>query len=95
VTVDLSGVTNIQTISVTLGSVTDGTTTNDVTVRMSVLAGDTNGNRSVTASDIGETKARSGQAVTAVNFRADVNASGSINASDISVVKSRSGTQLP
>ena len=63
---------------------------------MAILIGDTNGNGTVNATDIGQTKAQSGQAVTGSNFRLDVTVSGgSINASDIGLVKSRSGTQLP
>jgi hypothetical protein len=63
---------------------------------MGVLAGDTTGNGSVSATDIGQVKSQSGQAVNAVNFRADVTANGgSISASDIGLVKSKSGTQLP
>ena len=62
---------------------------------MAILVGDTNGNGSVTASDIGQTKAQSGQPTTAANFRTDVNANGSITASDIGLVKSMSGTALP
>ena len=58
---------------------------------MGGLAGDTNGNGSVNASDVSQTKAQSGVAVMASNFRTDVNSNGSINASDVSNVKSRSG----
>ncbi len=74
--------------------VSDGTTTGNVGIPMAVLVGDTNGNGSVTASDIGQTKAQSGQPTTAANFRTDVNASGSITASDIGLVKSMSGTRV-
>jgi uncharacterized protein (TIGR02597 family) len=95
VTVDLSGVTNVQRITVTLLGVSDGTNKNDVAVRMGILPGDTNGSSSVTASDIGQTKAQSGATVTAANFRQDVNISGSITASDIGLVKSNSGATLP
>lgn len=95
-TVDLSGVTSGQRITVTLSSVTDGAITTDVAAPMSILVGDTTGNGSVTASDIGQVKGQSGQPVTQSSFRLDVTASGgSINASDIGLVKSRSGTQLP
>ena len=73
----------------------DGTNTSNVATPISVLLGDTNGNGSVSASDIGQTKAQSGQAVTAANFRTDVNISGSISAADIGLVKSKSGTSLP
>jgi hypothetical protein len=64
VTVNLTGVTNAQRITVTLGNVNDGTNVGDVAVPMGVLAGDTNGNGTVNAGDIGQTKAQSGQAMT-------------------------------
>ena len=95
VTVDLTNVANAQTLTLTLFSVSDGTNTNDVPIRMSVLLGDTTANGSVNSSDIGQTKAQSGQTVGATNFRTDVNVNGSINSSDISVVKSQSGMALP
>jgi hypothetical protein len=76
--------------------VSNGDTTADIFVPMGVLVGDTNGSGAVTASDIGQTRAQSGQAVTVANFRTDVTANGgSINASDVGLVKSRAGTQLP
>ena len=96
VTVNLSSVANAQTLGITLVNVNDGTTTGNVFIPMGVLVGDTTGNGTVSASDIGQTKAASGQSVTGANFRLDVTASGgSINASDIGLVKSSSGTQLP
>ena len=93
--VSLTNVSDAQTLTITLHEVSDGTTSNDVTLRVSLLLGDTTANGSVNASDIALTKAQSGQAVSASNFRTDVNANGSINSSDISLVKSRSGTALP
>ena len=93
--VNLTGVTNAQKIILSLMGVTNGTFTDDVVVPIGSLAGDTSGNGSVNASDVSQTKARSGQATTAANFREDVTLSGSINSSDISSVKSKSGTALP
>jgi hypothetical protein len=95
VTVNLSGVTNAQVITLKLAGVSDGVNTGDVLVRMGVLSGDTTGDGHVNASDVAQTKAQSGQAVTAANFRQDVNSNGALNASDVSLVKSRSGTALP
>jgi plastocyanin len=94
-TVDLSNVASAQTIVVCLMGANDGMLTGDVPIGMSVLIGDTNGNGSVNASDVSQTKGQSGQQVTASNFREDVNGNGSINASDVSAVKSKSGTALP
>jgi hypothetical protein len=95
ITIDLSGVTNAQVITVTLSCVDDGVNRGDVSVSMGVLVGDTSGNGSVNASDINQTKARSGQGTDGTNFRSDVTANGSINATDINLVKVRSGTSLP
>jgi CSLREA domain-containing protein len=96
-TVSLTGVTDVQKITVTLSNVTDSfaQVLPDTAVSMNMLIGDTSGNKTVNASDIGQTKGQSGTLVTAANFRTDVNANGSINASDIGLVKSRSGTFLP
>ena len=95
VTVNLTGVTNAQRITVTLQGVNDGTSTGDVGVQMGVLIGDTNGNGIVNASDVSQTKGQLGQATTGSNFRTDVNANGTINATDVSQVKARLGTALP
>ena len=95
VTIPLTNVTNAQRIMVKLSGVSDGMATGDVTIPMGILIGDTNGNAAVNASDVSQTKAQSGAAVTGSNFRTDVNANGSINASDVSAVKARSGTSLP
>ena len=95
VTIDLTGITNVQTIVVKLTGVNDGTLSGDVPVAMGVLIGDTNGNGAVSASDVAQTKARSGQTTDGTNFRSDVNASGSVNAGDVALVKSKAGTTLP
>ena len=97
-TVVLNGVANAQTTTITLSNVTDSfaQVLPDTAVAAGFLLGDVNGSRSVSATDIGQVKSQSGQAVSASNFRADVTASGgSINASDIGLVKSASGTTLP
>ena len=96
-TVNLTGVSNAQLITLTLSGVTDSfaQVLPDFAVNMRVLAGDVNGNGSVTATDISQTKSQSGTQVTNANFRADVVVSGSINGSDISLVKAFSGTSLP
>ncbi|HST29433.1 MAG TPA: hypothetical protein VLK27_01180 [Chthoniobacterales bacterium] len=94
VTVNLTGVANAQTITVTLGGVNNGTNTGDVEAAMSVLIGDTTANGAVNSSDVAQTQAQAGQAVTAANAREDVTANGEINSSDIGLVQSQSGTAL-
>ena len=95
VTVNLTGVTNVQTITVTLHNVNDGTSTGDVPVSMGVLVGDVNGNAAVNASDVSLTKSQVGVAVSGSNFREDVNANGVINSVDVAQVKANVGTALP
>jgi ligand-binding sensor domain-containing protein len=93
-TVNLSGVLDQQTVSVALTNVTaaSGGTLPNTAVSLRFVAGDTNGNGTVNASDVSQTKLWSGQAVTNVTFRSDVVVSGTINSSDIALVKSRSGS---
>ncbi len=92
VTIPLTNVANAQTINVTLNNVNGST---NVTIPMSILIGDANGNGAVNASDVALTKSRSGQPVAAATFRSDVNADGSLNAADVALVKSLAGTGLP
>src|SRR4029077_6791296 len=95
VTVNLTGVTNVQRITVTLINVNDGTHMGNVPVSMGVLIGDVNGNAVVNSSDVSLTKAQVGQPVSSSNFREDVNANGLINSVDVAQVKANVGTALP
>ena len=96
-TVNLTGVTDVQKITVTLSNVTDSfaQVLPDTAVSVNMLIGDTNGNKTVNAGDVAQTKGQSGQPVGAGNFRNDVNVSGSINAGDVAQVKANSGHSLP
>jgi hypothetical protein len=95
--VNLTGVTNAETITVSLTNVYDnaGNSSSVISVPMGVLAGDTNADGIVNSADIGQTKSQSGNGVTSSNFREDVNTDGFINSADIGLVKSKSGTGLP
>ena len=95
VTVNLTGVTNAQRITVTLSNVNDGTHMGDVPVSMGVLVGDVNGNAAVSAADVALTKSQVGATVGGSNFREDVNANGVINSVDVAQVKAEVGTALP
>jgi len=92
-TINLTGVADAQTLTVTLSGVTDQflQTLPDTPVSMIMLIGDTTNNSVVNASDVSQTKSAIGQAVTSGNFRTDVNASGDINSTDVSIVKAHSG----
>jgi hypothetical protein len=96
-TVPLTGVTNIQLLTVTLENVTD-TSANvlaDTPVSVKFLIGDTTNNSTVNAGDVGQTKGQSGNTTVLANFRNDTNVSGSINAGDVGQVKANSGNSLP
>jgi hypothetical protein len=95
VTVNLTGVTNAQRITVTLSNVNDGTHMDNVPVSMGVLVSDVNGNAVVNASDVSLTKSQVGRPVSGSNFREDVNANGVINSADVAQVKANVGTALP
>lgn len=91
VSVYLKNVSDRQTLQVSLLNVNNGSQTANVTVPMRVIVGDTNGNGTVNATDISQTKRNSGQNTGAGNFRTDVNVSGQVNGTDVSVVKAHSG----
>ena len=95
--VNLTGVTNAQTITVSLNNITDslGNFSSAASTSMSVLIGDTNADRSVDSADISQVKSQSGNAVNSSNFREDLNGDGFIDSADIGFVKSKSGTALP
>ena len=96
-TVPLTGVTDVQKITVTLDTVTDAAAQvlPSTSLSMVVLLGDTNGNKVVNATDVSQTKLQSGIAIGAANFRNDTNVSGSISAADVSQVKLNSGHGVP
>ena len=96
-TVNLTGVADVQRITVTLQNVTDvmSQVLPDTSVNMNMLIGDTNGNRSVNASDIAQTKGQIGMTVTSANFREDLNVSGTITSADTAQVKASVGHSVP
>lgn len=95
-TINLTGVTDAQLLTVRLQNVTntEAEVLPDTNVTVGFLLGDVNGTGSVNATDVSLAKSISGEPVSAGNFRADTNVSGAINATDISIVKSRSGNTL-
>jgi hypothetical protein len=96
-TVNLTGVADMQRVVLTLHNVTDrfSQVLPDRTIPINMLVGDTTGNKMVSGSDISQTKGQSGATTTASNFREDVTVNGTITTSDITLVKSRSGAVVP
>ena len=56
ITINLSGVTNAQTINITLFNLNDGLGTRDLIITMAVLVGDVSGNGMVNSTDVSQTK---------------------------------------
>jgi hypothetical protein len=96
-TISLTGVADLQKITVTLSNVTDSfaQVMPDTPISMNILIGDSTGNKTVNSSDVTQTKIQSSIAVTGANFRSDINANGAINSSDVSEVKADSGHSVP
>ncbi len=97
VVVNLTGVTNIQYVTVTLSSVssTDGGSGGTGVARVGYLAGDISGNRVVTLSDVAQINAQLAQLVTAANFLKDINASGTLSVADKAIAILKLTTALP
>ena len=96
VTVNLTGVADAQTITLTLSDVSDGTHTNDVALALSVLVGDLTAGGSVSLSeDLSQVYYLLGQPFTMANFRADVTTNGLIGNADFSLVEAKLGNVLP
>ncbi len=95
--INLTGVTDIQTLTVSLSNVTDafGQVLPGASISARFLIGDVNGNGSVTSSDIGATKSVSGAPADAMNFRSDINANGTVTSTDIGQIKANSGHTAP
>lgn len=95
--VTLTGVGNAQRVTINLANfaATGGSALPSTSLTFGVLEGDANGNQLVNASDIAQTKSRSGQVLDATNFRSDVNCNGTVNSADVSSVKAHSGSGLP
>ena len=95
VAVNLTNVSNAQTIRVNLTGVSDGINSGDVHVLMGVLIGDVNASRRVDAADVSLVRQQTLEPVTSSNFREDINASGRIDAADVSIVRQQTLTSLP
>ncbi|HEY8671303.1 MAG TPA: delta-60 repeat domain-containing protein, partial [Terriglobales bacterium] len=96
-TVNLTGVTDVQKITLTLSDVTDdsGKVLPTTAVSANMLIGDTNGDKTVNNSDVSQTRGQVGQPVTGSNFREDVNVNGAITPTDVRLVRSDLGHILP
>jgi hypothetical protein len=95
VTVNLTNVSDMQTLSITLIGVSDGTNTGNIGLHMSVLLGDVNASGRTDNGDAIVVRNNSGLVPTLSTFRADVNCSGRIDNGDAIVIRNNSGNALP
>jgi hypothetical protein len=95
--VDLTGVSDMQYVTVALTNVssTTGGTGGSGSVRVGFLAGDVNGSRVVSVTDVGIVNAALGQVLSTGNYLNDVNVSGAITVSDKSIVNAQLTHALP
>ena len=97
VIVSLTGVTNIQYVTVTLSNVSsaDGGSGGTGSVRVGFLTGDVNQSRAVSLADVGLVNAALAQPVTAANYLKDINASGTLSLADKAIAIFSLTTALP
>jgi plastocyanin len=95
VTVNLTNVSNAQTITITLIGVNDGTNTYDVSVQMGILLGDVNSSARTDSGDVTAVRSHSVSVPDAQTFRFDVNVSGRIDAGDVTATRNATVTVLP
>jgi phosphatidylinositol-3-phosphatase len=93
--VNLTGVTNAQTIQVTLVGVNDGTNTVNIVIPMGVLLGDVNASRRTDSGDVTVVRNHTVSIPYQQTFRFDVNTSGRIDAGDVTATRNASVTVLP
>lgn len=95
VTVNLTNVSNAQTLTINLIGVSGGGNSGNVSIPMSVLLGDVNGDKIVNGNDISAVQSQTRQSITLANYRDDVNADGVINGNDVSTTQAQTRTSLP
>ena len=93
VIVTLTGIPDNRRANVTLTGVNGSGAT--FSAPLGILPGDVDSSRSVSASDVGMVKQRSGESVQPANFIFDLDASGAVTATDILLAKGRTGATLP
>ena len=91
--VPLTGVTDVQTVTIRVRNVNGGNGSNDVP--FGFLIGDVNGDRIVSKPDNNQVMTDKGQTVTSSNFRDDINLSGKVDKPDNDAVKANKNHSLP
>jgi hypothetical protein len=95
VTVNLTNVSNAQTLTINLNGLSSGGDTGNIAWPMAVLLGDVNATRRTDAGDVTTVRNQTVSIPTSSTFRADVNVSGRIDAGDVTVTRNATVTVLP
>jgi hypothetical protein len=95
VTVNLTNVSNAQTLSVNLIGVAGGGNSGNVSIPMSVLLADVNSTGLVDGNDVSAVQSNTRQPVNNMTFRYDVNSTGNIDGNDVSITQGQTRTSLP
>ena len=94
-TVSLTGVTDVQTGTVSVNNVSGpGTATTSASVQIGFLNGDNTGDGSVNVGDTAAERNHSGATIDNTNFQYDINVDGFINVGDTIIVRTKSGNGL-
>lgn len=97
VTVQLSGVANLQWLTVGLEGIegVDGGYLSGASVVVGCIEGDVNQDKMTSTLDVGLVRVVAGAYADATNFRRDINADGLISTLDVGLVRVRAGNILP
>ena len=96
VIVPLSGMTDVQYVTIALTNITSATHAGRSTsIRVGFLAGDVNQTRVVSVADLGLVNAQLTQSVTPANYLKDVNASGTLTVADKGITSANLTRALP
>jgi hypothetical protein len=95
-TVNLTGVSNAQTLTINLNGLSDGVDTGNISIPMGVLLGDVNATGGVDGNDVAAVQSHTRQPVNSDSqARFDVNVTGGIDGNDVALTQSHTRTSLP
>src|SRR5205085_5458395 len=87
VTVNLTGVTNAQTLMINLVGVHQGPNTGNISIPMGVLLADVDSSRRVDSGDVTPVRQQALQPIDGSNFRDDIDVSGRIDSNDVTLAR--------
>jgi hypothetical protein len=94
-TLNLDSVADQQSMVISVSGMSDGTNAGTLSIPVSFLVGDANGDGTINSADATLTRNGSGQSADATNFRMDFNTDGTINSADATLVRALSGHFIP